>query len=271
MTVELKKTEHRIVGAWQQPVNRWQGVAENSIHTDAVARRVGMRGGTIPGTVHLTHFRPILTELFGPRWLKTGSISMFYTFATTDREDVRAVVEEPADRESAVQMAAWVEDKEGRTVCKGSVSVGDLKGVVSYIRSLPLENAPEGAPRILAQMKPGMAIPPVENYLVKDGGEEGELRDPQLIYRSLAVFPPGVVTQPAVGFFGATEIRLHNGPIKVGVPYRKSGSVACVGQSPKTEFAWFDSALHDADGHLIADMRHMTRWMKVSSPLWANG
>ena len=45
-------------GTWVQPINRWQE-AENSIHNDAVAQSVGMRGGTIPGTVHLrSHFGP---------------------------------------------------------------------------------------------------------------------------------------------------------------------------------------------------------------------
>lgn len=71
-----------------------------------------------------------------------------------------------------------------------------------------------------------------------------------------------------VGFFGASEIVLHNGPIRSGVPYRKTGKVICTGNSAKTEFAWFDSFLHDQDGQLIAEMRHLNRWMKVSSPLW---
>jgi len=30
-----------------------------------------------------------------------------------------------------------------------------------------------------------------------------------------------------------------------------------------------DSALTDEAGTTIAEMRHLTRWMKVSSPLWS--
>src|SRR5579859_7515435 len=128
--------DQRIIGTWQQPANLWQG-AENSIHTDSVARKVGMRGGTIPGTVHLSHFVPILDELFGDRWLKTGSISMYYTYATTDREDVRAIVKAPSAKTNDVQLEAWVETPEGRTVCKGTVAVGK-PDAISYVRSLPL-------------------------------------------------------------------------------------------------------------------------------------
>src|SRR5690348_7335150 len=64
--VEMKPGH--IYGEWQQPVNKWQGLP-NSIHTDAVAEKVGMRGGTIPGSVHLGHFRAILDRLFADRWL----------------------------------------------------------------------------------------------------------------------------------------------------------------------------------------------------------
>jgi hypothetical protein len=57
--------------------------------------------------------------------------------------------------------------------------------------------------------------------------------------------------------------------VRTGVPYRKTARVVGVGASPKTEFAWFDSELADAAGRVVAEMRHMTRWMKVSSPRWA--
>ena len=258
--------EERITGEWQQPINRWQG-AENSIHTDAVAKKIGMRGGTIPGTVHLTHFQPILRELFGERWLRAGSISMFYTYATIDREDVRAIVKRPREGVRDIQLDAWVETKEGRVVCKGSVSVGK-PAEKPYVRSLPLENAAPGVSRILNQMKPGMEVPVRDKLVISEGLDDGVLRDPQMMFRSLQVFPANVDTKPAVGFFGATEIILHDGPIKSATPYRRTGKVVCVGESPKTEFAWFDSYLHDEAGRLIAEMRHMTRWMKASSPLW---
>ena len=137
------------------------------------------------------------------------------------------------------------------------------------MRGLELENAPQDQIRILKDIKPGSEIKSTDDYVVRDGGEDGgEVRDPQEMYRALQVFPRGVTTAPAVGFFGATEVRLHQGPIRLGVPYRKTGKVVCVGASPKTEFAWFDSALSDKKGKLVAEMRHMTRWMKVSSPLW---
>jgi hypothetical protein len=261
--------QDRIVGGWVRPHNRWQNAGPNTIHNDAVAKRVGMRGGTIPGTVHLTHFQPLLTELFGDRWLREGSVSMFYTFATLNGEEVRAVVKAPPAGATDVQLEAWVETPEGKVVCKGTVAVG-RPDAVPYVRGLPLEDAPRDQIRILTGMTPGQEIGAKENYVIPDdAGVDGTVVDPQAAYRSLGVYTTGVELGPAVGFFGATEVAYRAGPLRTGTPYRKTGRVVSVGASPKTEFAWFDSELRDASGQVVAEMRHMTRWMKASHPAWA--
>lgn len=265
MLTEPQKREGHIYGDWQQPVNQWQN-APNSIHNDAVAAGVGMRGGTIPGSSHLRHFRPILTDMFGERWLRQSTISMFYTYATVDREDVRAVVKAPASTKGDVLTDAWVETREGKVVAKGTLGVGKGAGT-AYVRSQPLEQAAPGTSRILSRMAVGAEFPSEASYTIATG-ENGIVRDPTEMFRALRIVFPDLLNQPVVGFFGASEIVLHDGPVRSGVPYRKTGKVICTGTSAKTEFAWFDSFLHDQDGRLIAEMRHLNRWMKVSSPLW---
>ena len=257
-------------GAWVEPRNRWQG-ADNSIHTDAVAKKIGMRGGTIPGTVHLSHFRPLMEELFGEAWLAAGEISMFYTFATLDGEPVRAVVERPLEGSLVDrQLVARVETPDGKVGAKGTVACGRPEAA-GYVRGLDLADAPREAIRILEAMTPGLVTVDKAGFRVKDGAEaDGVLRDPQEVYRALQPYSPGVTVTDAVGFFGATEIRWCAGPVRADVAYRKTARVVSVGASPKTEFAWFDSELTDGAGTVVADMRHMTRWMKVSSPKWAS-
>ena len=95
--------------------------------------------GTIPGTVHLTHFRPVLDEPFGNRWCETGSISMYYTFATLNGEEVLAVVDGSRSLDRDVQFEAWVENRESKVICKGTVAVGKPAGAVPYVLSLPIE------------------------------------------------------------------------------------------------------------------------------------
>ncbi|HEV2532526.1 hypothetical protein [Phenylobacterium sp.] len=272
-TLSASPVAEPLVGAWVRPRNRWQG-ADNSIHTDAVAKKIGMRGGTIPGTVHLSHFAPLLTELFGARWLARGEISMFYTFATLDGEEVRALIERPVGEAGEApledrQLVARIETPDGKVVAKGTVACG-APAEPGYVRGLPLVEAPREEIRILAAMTPGLVTVEKDGFLVKEGADpDGVLRDPQEVYRALQPYSPGVTVTDAVGFFGATEIRWRAGPVRTGVPYRKTARVVSVGASPKTEFAWFDSELSDEDGQVVAEMRHMTRWMKVSSPKWA--
>jgi hypothetical protein len=85
----------------------------------------------------------------------------------------------------------------------------------------------------------------------------------QMMRFNLPVHPPGV------GFFGATEIRYVNGPVKADVPYQVRSKIIAVGVTSKTEYWWTDSQLYEkASNKLVAQMRHMTRYMKAGSPLY---
>ena len=49
-----------------------------------------------------------------------------------------------------------------------------------------------------------------------------------------------------------------------------SGVVLAVGQSPKTEYAWFEVTAADDGGTPVARLMMQLRWMKGSSPLYAD-
>ncbi len=287
MSDDITIKEGYMYGGWRAPVNIWQG-APGSIHTDEIAQKIGMRGGTIPGTIHLNLFPPLLIELFGQRWFEKGSLSIYYTYATLDREEVRAVLELPPEGAEDMQLRACVETPDGKTVAKGTVDIGEPEEV-SYIRKIPLESSPLEELRILAKTKLGEELPPQEDVVFtqeyldkalesitdpidwyKGSSPWGpSILNPSSMYGALMMDITGDRVGQAVGFFGATELRNVNGPIKVGVPYRKTGRIVCVGTSPKTELIWMDSELYEKDsGKLVADMRHMNRLMKASSPLY---
>ena len=287
MSDDITIKEGYMYGGWRAPVNIWQG-APGSIHTDDVAQKIGMRGGTIPGTIHLNLFPPLLIKLFGQRWFEKGSMSIYYTYATLDREEVRAVLELPPEGVENVQLRASVETPEGKTVARGTIDIGEPEEV-SYIRKIPLESAPPEEIRILTKTRPGMELPPQEEVIFTRQQLDRALQtitDPVDWYKGSSPWGPPVLNPSsmygammfdltgdregaAVGFFGATELRNVNGPIKADVPYRKTGRIVCVGASPKTEFIWIDSELYEKEsGKLVADMRHMNRLMKASSPLY---
>jgi hypothetical protein len=71
----------------------------------------------------------------------------------------------------------------------------------------------------------------------------------------------------AVGLYGAIEVRQVNGPVFVDRPYLAGGRVVAKGQSPKTEYIWYESYLEDAGGKRVAEMLMQLRFMKGSAKL----
>jgi hypothetical protein len=72
----------------------------------------------------------------------------------------------------------------------------------------------------------------------------------------------------ASGMFGAFEVVYVDGPVFLDRPYTVSGKVVGVGESPKTEYVWWDAETRDESGRLVARMRHLLRYLKASSPLY---
>jgi hypothetical protein len=87
--IEIK--DGQIFGAWRRTVNSAIKI-KGSIHDEEMAQKIGIRGGAVAGTNHLDIFVPLLLEAFGPLWFEKGTFSIFYTYMTTDREEVRAVI-----------------------------------------------------------------------------------------------------------------------------------------------------------------------------------
>jgi len=284
MSDDIVIKEGHIYGGWRRAVNAAIH-STGSIHEDATAQKLGMRGGAVVGIVHLNLFPPLILRTCGKDWFEQGSLSIYYTFALLDGEQVRGVMDVPPEGARDVQVEARAETPEGQTVGRGSVGFGEPKEP-SYLQSTEMTNADPKELRILAGLKAGDDLPSRDVLITQETVDRaletitdtldwykgdspwgGAILPPSVMYGAMQL-QPGVSPQ-AVGFFGATELRNVNGPVKVGVPYVAHGKLVCVGASPKTEYFWFDSTLEEKDGgKVVAQMRHMTRLMKASSPLY---
>ncbi|MFW9823442.1 MAG: hypothetical protein ACFFE4_10930 [Candidatus Thorarchaeota archaeon] len=296
MTDDIEIKDGKMYGGWRAPENLYRGL-KTSIHDDGVAQKVGMRGGTIPGTIHLSLFAPICQKLFGNRWFEKGTVSMYYTYATIDKEEVRAIIELPegTTEESLplttddVQFKAWGELKSGQQIMTGTISIGNPKEP-SYLQAVELKNSPSEELRILEGYKVGDKYGPQEVLVTQEDAIKGlpGITDRLEFYKSgspwgKSILSPtasfGVMTMgltaynktwdKGVPFFGATEVRYINGPIFVDTQYISKGEIACAGVSRKTEYYWLDATLEEKEtGKLIASMRHMNRYMKAGSPVY---
>jgi len=277
-----------ITGPLRRSVNN-SATAKGSIHDDATASKLGFRGGTVAGSIHLELFPPLAVHAFGQRWFERGTISMYFLNATTDREAVRGYLKEPTAGAADAQVDAWVLREDGMQVAQGTVAVGN-PGAPTALQARPLDRFEPGDLRLLSGIEPGRKFEPVRVSTSLDQQLErskvttepmdwytgaspwgGPIVMPaplvQMLYAKSVQSLRGNIGQ-AVGLFGAIELRFINGPVMVGQEYTCTGEVIAVGQSPKTEHMWFETGLDDDSGRRIAEMRMLLRWMKASSPLY---
>jgi hypothetical protein len=274
-----------IVGPIRQSVNQAQRI-KNSIHNDAVASKLGFRGGTVAGSIHLELFPPLLLEAFGERWFERGTLSMNFRNPTTDREPVRAFVAQPS-RPTDVQVNVHIERDDGLLIGEGTASVGDVTEPTA-LGAIDLSRFEVGELRILDGVSAGDVIdeadvtmhaelqtarlPVITEPLERYSGDE-PVASPNTLVHHLYEHPSRTVggnAGRAVGLFGAIEVRHINGPLILNRTYRVGGRVVAVGQSPKTEYVWFESYADDSSGKRIAEMRMQLRWMKASSELYTS-
>ena len=269
----------------------WEGrnwaadAGEGSIHDDDTASALGFRGGTVPGDVHMNQFPPVLIRVFGERWFESGNLSLNFRNATVDREAVKVFARELEP--GAHQVEVWMEREDGLLVCSGTAAVDDHSG--SELRSRDLRPCDPSELRILGRVRGGLSLGSYDVLVPTDRQFElfdaGLISDPLPWYRTgspwgdVIACPSTLVQQlwgvpmeglrphvgDAVGLFGAIEVGHVNGPLFPGRRYRIDSEVVCVGQSPKTEYLWFDSTATSTDGKLVATLRMMLRFMKASA------
>jgi len=288
MQSEIELRDQVLIGPLRRSVNSARNV-KGSIHDDATASKLGFRGGTVAGSIHLELFPPLLLRAFGKRWFERGTMSMYFLNATTDREAVRAFIKQPPAEARDVQVEAWIERDDGMRVGEGTVSAGAPKEPTALLRR-PLDRFDPGEMRILGGVKVGDRFEECE--VIQPAAAAAErmkvITEPLDWYAGPSPWG-GAITTPAamvqllyaksiatlrgklggaVGLFGAIELRNVNGPVFVDRPYKATGHVVALGQSPKTEYMWFDTALDDSGGKRIGEMRMLLRFMKASSALY---
>jgi len=253
---------------------------KGSIHDDATASKLGFRGGTVAGSIHMDQFVPGLLKLYGDAWFETGGLSLYFTKATVDAEAVQATVEAGADRARLT-----MHDVHGDQICEGTASPGRDPGS-ELARRLEVQTpAAPGRLRILKDLKVGdecRDIPVrVEPQVLLKALDT--LTEPLPAYRDRLVLPPSHLVRlthqvrghvlakagKSVGLFGALETEQLAGPVLAGVDYVARTRMLKLTESPKTENSWYEVLVADQAGQDVARVVYYLRFMKGSSPLWA--
>ncbi len=286
---EIIERDGVIAGPTRRPRNLARTVA-GSIHDDATAQKLGFRGGTVAGSIHMEQFPPILVRAFGEQWFERGGLSTYFRNATTDGEPVRAFAKAPAAGGRDAQTDVWMERDDGTLVLEGTASIGE-PGEPSMLRRKLAEPREAGEIRILSELRVGEVGESVRVQLKPEDARPRlkVITEPMEWYTGASpwggpIVNPGLVVHlmvsmqrrmrlpaKAVGLYGAIEVRHIAGPVFAEREYNVSGMIHAIGQTPKTEYLWYETVMREpGSGRDVASMLMMLRFMKASSPLWAS-
>lgn len=286
-------------GVWVGPVRKPRNSAANekgSIHDDAVAQKLGFRGGTVAASLHMEQFPPLLMHMFGPRWWQSGGLSLYFRYATTDLEAAQCHAVAPMRSPTEdVRIEVWMEHPKtgagSERIADGTASVG-CPDLGSALRQR-IQMIPEpGELRILSQLSRNARCEGVPTRITQSALDErlAVITEPMHEYTAASqwgkpALPPSLMVRamraveaellarsgPVVGLFGAIEVQHMNGPLFAETDYLARGRVLAISDTPKTEFFWYETTLTDpTEGTDVASMLMMLRFMKASSPLWSS-
>lgn len=266
-------------GELRTPINN-AAQAKGSIHDDATASKLGFKGGTVAGSVHMDQYMPLMLQMFGEDWWRHGNISLYFRQATVDRENVRAFASRAAGADHG---RAWMENENGDLISEGTVSCAGHDEKTELTQRVAGQTPAVGL-RILSAASVGKKVEGVAARASKDGIERrmATITENLPIYREKNVLPPSIAVQTfrgveaelfqrtgVVGLFGAIELQYINGPLLAETDYKARGEILALTESPKTENVWYKAYLSDAaTGEDVASMIMYLRFLKASSPLY---
>ncbi len=278
-------------GVWSGPMRQPANASlheKGTIHDNERAKELGLRGGTVAGSIHMEQFPPVLNAAFGEDWLRQGGLSLYFLNATLDQEPVQCFVKLDGKSADPVRSQAWMEAPDGTMICQGTASFGSPDPQSEMRRRLVLVRPPEEL-RILKNLSVGDTCKDVPSRLPADESEKriGVVTEGHEAFQDASIYGEKIPTisaainvlraveaelykveQPVVGLFGAIELQFLDGPIFAEHDYIVRGEVLALSTSPKTEIIWYEATLSEPDGKDIASLIMMTRFMKGSSPLW---
>ena len=221
--------------------------------------------------------------------MRTGGYSLYFKKATVENEPVRAFAEKPKPGDKRIR--TWMEDEEGDLVAEGTANVGgeDLESAVR--KRIESVSPPEDL-RMLAPIVIGESTPRVVERLPAEALDDrlkviteplpaytddslfgGRILTPALEVHLLGRAAPKLFSSnPAdlgIGLFGAIELQHYGHPVFVDHEYEVQATALAVGETPKTEFVYYESKLFEpGSDECILSMIMMNRFMKQTSKLW---
>lgn len=279
-------------GPWREPV---QMLAEQSyaghasVHDEASAAKLGLKGAPIEGPTHFSQFEPLALATWGDRWFEQGCISAHFLNMVIEGEQVQA--ELSIDGPGADRGRIYARKADGTPVLEGTASVGPEHGPTALSERLAQTQARDpGKLFLLDQLRVGQRGPAGESICVGVDDHLGELYpftlrnklthiteridvqqadaqtrwgSPVMPFEMLSVLTNAfshnagfVARQPSVGLFIDLEVKMLAGPVLVGRTYQLQRELVALSQSRRTESFWTRTTLLDGDTAVAEVLLH---------------
>ena len=256
-----------------------------SIHDDQMAEGLGFAGAPIEGPTHFSQFVHLLEAQFGKAFFERGCISAHYQNMVVEGEQVRAFVVPGED--GATQIRIGAEKPDGTPVLTGTASLGPQYGETELqqrmARLRPSDQLvilsdltvgqkgarnPEDAIMDYDQNMGAMypfslneklaAITEAHPFYTLEGAKDSPWGRPIIPWEMISVLTQynsgqsGFRTRgPAVGLFAGQEIKMIQGPLFVGHPYKLEREIIALSESRRTESNWIKTSIFDATSNQL--------------------
>ena len=259
-----------------------------SVHDDAQAAKLGLRGAPIEGPTHFSLYPPLLERIWGKDWFENGCISAHYQNMVIEGEETQAFVEWPEP--GAKITKAWCIKGDGTPVHEASASVGPGETLLEKRLS---ELRPPGKLVIMQDLKVGMKIEEDKPIRMDADQHMGPLypfslneklakitenspwySDAKASPWGRAIIPLEMISVlaqyssrasgkesafptrgPALGLFVDQQIRVIGGPLFVSEDYLVSREIVALSESKRVENCWVRTRIFDKTGkRQVADM-----------------
>lgn len=261
-----------------------------SIHDDAMAEKLGFRGGPIEGPVHFSQFEPLLVRLWGKTFYEKGCISAHYKNMVVEGEEVQASLKLPPSLMADINaLRIYAQKKDGTPVLEGTASIGpnhvpselDLrmanirppeKLVILREMSVGDKGAKEdpvlmGYDEHLGAMYPFSLTDKLLQITEKCAWQQQGVENdspwgrPIVPFEMISVLTHFTIEKagwkvrtPSVGLFADLEIRMLDGPIFANQPYCLDREIIALSESRRVECYWTKTLIKEAQtGRLVAD------------------
>ena len=277
-------TEITLVGPLRSPAQMLQEQdvgGHTSVHDADTAASVGLAGAPIEAPTHFSQIDPLAAARWGRDWFERGCVSCHFRTMVVEGEQVQASLTPTGPASARVE----AHKADGTPVLTGTASVGPEHSETELEARLAGQGDP-GELFIVDQLTVGMRSPQPRTTSVSHADPNGpgypfslagkleRITEPHPWYTpdggarspwGRAVLPLEMVSVlsakagtawpvrgPALGLFLDLEIRLVEGPVFVGQPYRAESEIVGLSQSRRTESYWTRTTLTDTDTGRVA-------------------